>query len=50
MTKRSRFVFGIGLGDRMSHVCELDRRTGEVGTRPSGERLTLPMRGGTTAT
>ena len=31
MTKRSRFVFGIDLGDRMSHVCKLDRKTGEVG-------------------
>lgn len=31
MTKRSRFVFGIDLGDRVSHVCEVDRRTGEVG-------------------
>ena len=31
MKKSTRFVYGIDLGDRMSHVCELDTRTGEVG-------------------
>lgn len=31
MKKGTRFVYGIDLGDRSSHVCELDRRTGEVG-------------------
>jgi len=31
MKKSTRFVYGIDLGDRSSHVCELDRKTGEVG-------------------
>lgn len=31
MKKGIRFVYGIDLGDRSSQVCELDRRTGEVG-------------------
>jgi len=31
MTKRSRFVYGVDLGDRVSHVCELDVRTGVLG-------------------
>ena len=30
MTKRTRFVFGVDLGDRTSHVCQLERRTGAV--------------------
>ena len=31
MKKSTRFVYGVDLGDRMSHVCELDTKTGEVG-------------------
>lgn len=31
MKKSTRFVYGIDLGDRTSHVCELDTKTGEVG-------------------
>ncbi len=31
MRKSTRFVYGVDLGDRMSHVCELDTKTGEVG-------------------
>jgi transposase len=31
MRKSTRFVYGIDLGDRMSHVCELDTKTGAVG-------------------
>ena len=31
MRKSTRFVYGVDLGDRTSHVCELDTRTGEVG-------------------
>lgn len=31
MRKSTRFVYGVDLGDRTSHVCELDTKTGEVG-------------------
>lgn len=31
MRKTTRFVYGVDLGDRTSHVCELDTKTGEVG-------------------
>ena len=30
MSKGTRFVIGMDLGDRVVHVCMLDRKTGEV--------------------